>query len=522
MLLAVLSLAGCTGDDCPICPGTPDPAESLARSFAVPGEFATIAEVLTLVAPGDSVLVAGGTYLEHDLVLPSGLILVGTGTADNPSVIDAQGRGRVFSCVELDSLVVLSGLTITGGRLAESSRLSGAGVYCVGSRLRLVECTFVGNAAVDGYGGAVAAITLSELEIEDCRFEGNSCADIGGGVYGDYHTTARISGTVFADNRATGAYGALRTGAGSEVVGCEFVRNRNRAAFMDDGSHIGRCTFRENSGGGLEVADDCEVEGCLFVDNTTLASAGGLYGGHNLHLLNSLFVHNSTPYNGGGAVVYGDSLFVDNCDFIENAAGYDGGGLFARSATIERCDFSGNTAETGGAVHAIRVAVSDCRIRGNRADLAAAIYAGWTSSMTGSALTGNSGRGTVLYFGEGSTLHGCTIAGNEVESDGSLLEFGRSIAVSHCIVAHNTGDLLFEYLEVPAIDHCDLFGNSGGDWSGVLADQAEIEGNFSADPYFCDLAAGNVSLCYDSPCLPNVTGHELVGAQGVGCVACGE
>jgi hypothetical protein len=36
-----------------------------------------------------------------------------------------------------------------------------------------------------------------------------------------------------------------------------------------------------------------------------------------------------------------------------------------------------------------------------------------------------------------------------------------------------------------------IWGNHGGDWVGCVADQAHIDGNFSADPLFCDADLGD-------------------------------
>ena len=64
----------------------------------------------------------------------------------------------------------------------------------------------------------------------------------------------------------------------------------------------------------------------------------------------------------------------------------------------------------------------------------------------------------------------------------------------------------------------DLFGNDGGDWIDCIADQAGMNGNFSADPLFCDPEAGDFTLRANSPCAPpGATGCGLVGALPVGC-----
>ena len=65
---------------------------------------------------------------------------------------------------------------------------------------------------------------------------------------------------------------------------------------------------------------------------------------------------------------------------------------------------------------------------------------------------------------------------------------------------------------------CDLYGNVGGDWVGVLADQYGVGCNMSENPQFCDWAGGDFSLYDTSPCLPaNNTCAVQMGAEGQGC-----
>ncbi|MFC1573073.1 hypothetical protein ACFL6M_05685 [Candidatus Eisenbacteria bacterium] len=62
---------------------------------------------------------------------------------------------------------------------------------------------------------------------------------------------------------------------------------------------------------------------------------------------------------------------------------------------------------------------------------------------------------------------------------------------------------------------CDVYGNSGGDWVGDIADQYRINGNFSADPCFCDTTDDDYHLWNYSPCAQ--VGCRLIGAWPVGC-----
>ena len=64
----------------------------------------------------------------------------------------------------------------------------------------------------------------------------------------------------------------------------------------------------------------------------------------------------------------------------------------------------------------------------------------------------------------------------------------------------------------------DGFGNLGGDWTGAIAGQLGVNGNFSLDPEYCP---GESTLDRDSPCAPdNHPDNEdcgLIGAQMVNC-----
>jgi hypothetical protein len=65
---------------------------------------------------------------------------------------------------------------------------------------------------------------------------------------------------------------------------------------------------------------------------------------------------------------------------------------------------------------------------------------------------------------------------------------------------------------------CDVVANVGGNWTGCIAGQEGINGNFTAAPMFCDAAGGDFSLFADSPCAAeNNPECGWVGAWPVGC-----
>jgi hypothetical protein len=63
----------------------------------------------------------------------------------------------------------------------------------------------------------------------------------------------------------------------------------------------------------------------------------------------------------------------------------------------------------------------------------------------------------------------------------------------------------------------DVFKNDLGDWVECIEDQRR-EQNISADPLFCDAAAGDFALRADSPCAgPGPYGCGTIGALDTGC-----
>ena len=84
-----------------------------AATLAVPGDEPTIGRALARARPGDVVLVACGTYREHDLVLPAGVSLWSGALDPACATIDAGGRGRVLVCDGVDTTSSIVGFWIT-------------------------------------------------------------------------------------------------------------------------------------------------------------------------------------------------------------------------------------------------------------------------------------------------------------------------------------------------------------------------------------------------------------------------
>jgi hypothetical protein len=151
------------------------------------------------------------------------------------------------------------------------------------------------------------------------------------------------------------------------------------------------------------------------------------------------------------------------------------------------------------------------------------------NNIGGMAVTPVRTGGAIAATGGTVTLEACTFSRNQiliqdgypVGSLGSALFLDSCTAtIGECLFAFNSGDAAIRCggLGGATVSCSNVFGNPGGDWSGCIAGQAGNNGNFSADPLFCDTAIGDYHITDASPCAPiNNSCGLLAGVFGVGC-----
>lgn len=157
--------------------------------------------------------------------------------------------------------------------------------------------------------------------------------------------------------------------------------------------------------------------------------------------------------SGGGIYSYFGGLTLRRVTFRANQAGDSGGGLFAENVEAHDCVFYENLcSDAGAAIHCDQGVITRCTIVACNASRGM-VASSWSVMMSGTIIASNDGRPVYCWGGQLVTC-------------------------------------------------CDVYGNSGGDWVGCLGGLQGVSGNFSADPRFCDQAAGDFRLAESSPCLP--------------------
>lgn len=304
---------------------------------------------------------------------------------------------------------------------------------------------------------------------------------------------ARVEGFTIQSGNATNGGGAFLENASPMFRDCRFVhcfasdaggalemRDPSFPTFLDcefDGNFtIG--TFR--SGGAINMFDGAVFTGCEFRNNSAGGIGGAIriLGGSIITIADCDFLDNVGA--GGGAFINqsSDSIFVYDCEFRGNESTQSGGAVFTSGSwtRYERCLFDDNEAApgfVGGAIGVLLgvVEMQECTVARSVCD----------STQAALHVTNNGSK----IFLERSIVYG-TIGGAAVKCQ----NFGDVVATCS-----------------------NLFGNDGGDWDAFCGTENTIDGNFSADPLFCDETTGDFRLASGSPCL-SAPGCGQVGAFG--------
>lgn len=131
--------------------------------------------------------------------------------------------------------------------------------------------------------------------------------------------------------------------------------------------------------------------------------------------------------------------------------------------------------------------------------------------------------GAIRVKGRGEAhIINCTFANNSSMAGGAIFTIaGAKPRIENCLITYSdSGGAIHvnDGTSVPSIRCTDIYGNIGGDWSGEIAGMLGVDGNFSAEPKFCDRSEDDFRLEEDSPCLPaNNSCGVQIGATTSSC-----
>jgi len=275
-----------------------------AATIRIPSDQPTLAAAFAVARTGDTLILAPGVHREAGLTVPVGLRLRGSGHTPAETVIDAQGAGRILLIESLADSTIVSNLTFRNSAAVgkNSYDKSGGAVFINRSKVRLENCVFVDNAA-DAHGGAIRVAGAWPM-IFRCTFRGNRALNGGGGaIEASFDASPVIKDCVFEDNSARWG-GAVSVRVGGSVLIVSSVLANNHAS-----GDLGY--------GGAIFADKNSI---VDVMNVVISGNRGRFGGGVTCLANSMVnLDQVTITDNVGTVIGGGMLLVDASPAISGA-----------------------------------------------------------------------------------------------------------------------------------------------------------------------------------------------------------
>ena len=274
-----------------LCPSAP------AADLNVPADYPTIQAALTAAAPGDTIILAPGTYQGES----------------NLSIGISKANLTIRSENPLDQASV-QGTIIDGENVAPGLVISATGSSIQG--LTLINCKSSDKGAIY-YAVLSGSITGT---VSNCIFQGNDAASSGSGI--------------FTQNNVT-----------LTVESCQFDAQKTGAIFTDHSSlNLRNCTFRDNLQGSVSLHDsNGAITNCLFINNgksnpEPVLTINNATPGYNCSINNCIFERNFSP----AIKVISGTFSADNCQFVSM---YPDRGIYAGSSSsgnIRNCAFRYN------------------------------------------------------------------------------------------------------------------------------------------------------------------------------------
>lgn len=340
----------------------------------------------------------GGTIAltKGELTITGSLTVEGPGSSK--LTIDGQGKSRILNRpwdvnYSPQELVVISGLTVTGG-----SASNGAGINSA-VRLNLHDVVVAKNLG----GGVSGEYDASTVTITNSLITGNS----GGAV--------AVPRALFIQNSTiTGNTSSSRGGISATTVtltNCQIANNS--ASFL----------------GGAVYASVALLTDCTLSQNSA-ASGGGVFANYAATLTNCDI--NNNRANSGGAI-YSALTNIVNSRLTNNTA--EGGGAIYlsgsfSSSAIDRTLFRANKASQGGAISMLQAGALYISSSTFDSNVAVSSY---TNLAVGGAIAGNIG---IAQFDH------CTFSQNMAAGQGGALSLSLNgpssrLTLSHCTLSDN-------------------------------------------------------------------------------------
>jgi hypothetical protein len=278
------------------------PAESASAQsvITVPGDNPTIQGAIDAAAPGDTVLVAPGTYFEN-INFHGKAITVESDQGPEVTVIDGNLAGPVVTFTSGEGRAsILHGFTLQRGDASIEHGYDGGGVRIYGSSPTVQGNVITNNRACDSGGGIDA--DFSSALIQGNLITNNRQFGCSGGVGGGGVSVGGEGQTQVIDNVIAGNSWASSSGGGMTLFAA------GAPTIM---GNVIRANSAYGEGGGMWIVNHSDA---LIVQNTIIgnqaAQGGGIYWGVPSGSRGPILVNNTIADNQG----QGSGIFATGFD----------------------------------------------------------------------------------------------------------------------------------------------------------------------------------------------------------------
>lgn len=535
--------------------------------------LATIQHALDLCAPGDTILVYPGTYVENirlnkrGIVLGSLFLTTGDPSYINGTIIDGGAGGSVISISNGDTATTIKGFTLTNGKADE-----GGGIYCFDSSPTLSDLRLMHNSS--GMGGGLSA-SSSKFRLVNTVIADNESSDFGGGVFVS-DSSPVLSDVVVKDNHAGGSGGGcIFYSSGPRL---ENVTVRGNTACYNGGGialhfssavfdSIRRCNiYMNHAGRGSDIEyftlDEGNAGFTVFADTFTVKNPTDfhVYRIDRFSILNGklnqsnadLYVSPAgTADNSGespseplGAIshalskIRADRMNPRTIHIFEGVYGPSQPGEFFPLNMVDYVSLKGenggkvvlDAGETSGVISFdsdMGITVENLCITGGFRFEGGGVFCENSSPIFRNDVIAenkamSSGGGILFSENCQPDFINCTISGNEAALGGGIAFYLSCADLLNTILWGNSPDEIY-FHGTNSLRSCVKFS-----YTDVMTGKDKIrtnnhgdvywyEGNLNSDPLFCDSGGRVYLLAEDSPCIGTGKNGANMGALGVGC-----
>jgi len=355
----------------------------------------------------------------------------------NPTILDAQGQGRVLF-ITGDVSPTIEGLRITGGSAAglmgdpEYDADSGGGIYAKNASPIIHHNQVFSNTQ----GGLYLALCNNARIYENSIF--NNDADRGGGIGLYQSSNAQLDNNSVSGNTAGGGGGVALTKSSAALHNSMISGNTAMGGgglYLDhstatvSGTAIINNAASDYEGGGIALSRaNFTLIGSAIVNNVANYAGGGLFWSNNsvVTLSRNHIISNSVAMDGGGIYLDGGSATLINNVIADNHAGDDGSGMYFavdisvpnRVYHLVHTTLARNYGGNGSGIYVAPAAEPPFGEHSTTVMLTNTILVSHTVGI--SATTGNTITLTATLWGSGAWANGSDWSGESVTSANNL------------------------------------------------------------------------------------------------------